>query len=183
MTRVVGAIVRSRRVVSRPSIPGMPTSITTTSARCISAWSIASDPVVAAPTTSIRSLRSSSVVSASANMRWSSAIRTRIGSSADGSWPISWLPLGGSGRGPGPAGSLREIVVRGQRVADLLGERLRGQSGLFALAAELLDRDVARGPDLGARDDARGPVLVPHPHVFHPEMEERVAGLGNLLQV
>src|SRR5205085_12057422 len=41
----------------------------------------------------------------------------------------------------------------------------------------------ARGVDLGARDDPRRPVLVPHPHVLHLQVEERVARLRDVLEV
>ena len=70
-----------------------------------------------------------------------------------------------------------------QRLADPLGERLGGETRLVALAAQLLDRHVARGVDLGARDDPRRPVLVPHPDVLHLGVEERVARLRHHLEV
>ena len=60
---------------------------------------------------------------------------------------------------------------------------LCGQPRLLALAAELLDRDVARGVHLGTRDDPARPVLVPHPDVLHPDVEERVARLRHRLDV
>src|SRR5262245_29230349 len=75
------------------------------------------------------------------------------------------------------------ILVRRERLAELLGERLRRETGHLALAAELFDGHVARGVDLGARNDARGPVLVPDPHVLHDQVEERVALLQQLLQL
>src|ERR1700751_4665454 len=60
-----------------------------------------------------------------------------------------------------------ELVVGAERLADSLGQRFRGQAGLVALAAQLLDRHVARGVDLGARDDPGRAVLVPDPDVLH----------------
>ena len=60
-----------------------------------------------------------------------------------------------------------------ERLADTLGERLGRQLRLVALAAKLLDRDVAGGEDLGPRDDPRRPVLVPDPDVLELELEER----------
>src|SRR3954471_6437529 len=65
------------------------------------------------------------------------------------------------------------FVVRAERLADLLCERLGGELRLLALPAQLLDGDVARGVDLGARDHPRRPVLVPDPYVLHPQVEER----------
>src|SRR5205823_9059873 len=62
-------------------------------------------------------------------------------------------------------------------------QRLSGELRLVALAPQLLHRHVARGVDLGPRDDARGAVLVPDPDVLHLEVEERVARLGHVLQV
>src|SRR5687768_911649 len=67
------------------------------------------------------------------------------------------------------------LFVVAQRLADPVGERLGGELGLLALAAELLDGDVARGVHLGARDHSRRAVLVPDPHVLHPQVEERIA--------
>src|SRR2546429_468797 len=52
-----------------------------------------------------------------------------------------------------------EVFFVRLRLADALGERLGSQRGLVALAAQLLDRHVARGEDLGARNDPRRPVL------------------------
>src|SRR6059036_3613174 len=78
------------------------------------------------------------------------------------------------------------LVLEAERLADALGERLGRQLGLVALAAELLDRHVARGEDLRARDDPRRPVLVPDPDVLELELEERQApgrGRGCLLHV
>src|SRR5919109_1061311 len=54
---------------------------------------------------------------------------------------------------------------------------------VVALAAQLLDGDVARGVDLGAGDDPGRAVLVPDPHVLHLQVEERVARLRDVLQV
>ena len=48
---------------------------------------------------------------------------------------------------------LEGLVVARELLADALGERLGGQARLLALAAQLLDRDVAGGVDLRARDD------------------------------
>src|SRR6266545_2928854 len=76
-----------------------------------------------------------------------------------------------------------DVVVSGERLADPLGQRLRRQAWLLALAAQLLDRDVRRGVDLGPRDDPRRSVLVPHPDVFHLEVEERVARLRDVVEV
>src|SRR5207244_2091411 len=64
-----------------------------------------------------------------------------------------------------------------------LGQRLRGELRLVALAAQLLHRHVAGGVDLGPRDDPRGAVLVPDPDVLHLEVEERIARLGHVLEV
>ena len=75
------------------------------------------------------------------------------------------------------------LVVGAERLADPLGQRFRGQAGLVALAAQLLDGHVARGVDLGARDDAGRAVLVPDPDVLHLQLEERVARLRHVLQV
>ena len=55
--------------------------------------------------------------------------------------------------------------------------------GLVALAAQLLDGDVARRVDLGPRDHPRRPVLVPDPDVLHLQVEERVARLRDDLEV
>src|SRR6266581_5691218 len=52
---------------------------------------------------------------------------------------------------PPPAGGVQaglEVVVRRERLADLLGERFGGEARLVALAAQLLDGHVARRPDL-----------------------------------
>ena len=75
------------------------------------------------------------------------------------------------------------VVVARERLADPLGERLGGERRLVALAAQLLDRDVARGVDLGARDHPRRAVLVPDPDVLHLQVEERVARLRHVLEV
>ena len=75
------------------------------------------------------------------------------------------------------------LPVVGQRLAHALGERLGGQLRLVALAAELLDREVARRVHLGARDHPRRPVLVPDPHVLHLQVAERVARLRRDLEV
>ena len=73
--------------------------------------------------------------------------------------------------------------IFGAALADALRERLGGQHRLVALAAQLLDRHVARGVDLGARDHPRRAVLVPHPDVLHLQVEERVARLRDVLEV
>src|SRR5439155_10079514 len=78
---------------------------------------------------------------------------------------------GGSRRRPGTGGKL--LVFETERLADALGERLGRQLRLVALAAQLLDGDVARGEDLGPRDDPRRPVLVPDPDVLELQLEER----------
>src|SRR2546430_15965690 len=75
------------------------------------------------------------------------------------------------------------LFVGSAALADLLGGRLGGEARLFALHAQLLDRDVARRPRLRARDDPRRPVLVPDPHVLHLEVEERVGRLRDLGQL
>src|SRR5206468_1424734 len=64
-----------------------------------------------------------------------------------------------------------------------LGERLGRELGLVALAAQLLDGDVARRVDLSPRDDPRRAVLVPDPDVLHLDVEERVARLRHDLEV
>src|SRR5688572_20606863 len=76
-----------------------------------------------------------------------------------------------------------ELVVRTERLADPLGQRLRSQLRLLALAAELLDRDVARRVDLRARDHPAGPVLVPDPDVLHLQVVEGVARLRRVIEV
>src|SRR5581483_7835212 len=76
-------------------------------------------------------------------------------------------------------GGLEVFFVR-LRLADALGERLRRQRGLVVLAAQLLDGDVARGEDLGARDDPRRPVLVPDPDVIELQVEERIRLLRDI---
>src|SRR5215210_5503488 len=78
---------------------------------------------------------------------------------------------------------LGRVVVRLEPLAQPLRECLCGQLRIVVLAAQLLDGDVARRVDLGPRDDARGPVLVPHPDVLHLDVEERVARLRRRLQV
>src|SRR5439155_20489622 len=74
---------------------------------------------------------------------------------------------------PAPESNAFLVVFGGERLADPLGQRLRRQARLVALAAQLLDRDVARGVDLGPRNDPRRPVLVPDPDVLELELEER----------
>src|SRR5262249_50010784 len=76
-----------------------------------------------------------------------------------------------------------QVVVRRHAFADLLGERLGGEVRVLALAAQLLDGDVARRPDLSARDDPRRAVLVPHPDVLHAQVEERVVRLRDLREI
>ena len=78
-------------------------------------------------------------------------------------------------------GATRAVVVAGS-LAEPLGERLGGERRLLALAAELLDRHVARRVDLGARDHPGRAVLVPDPDVLHRQVEERVARLREHLQ-
>src|SRR5437868_1109532 len=75
------------------------------------------------------------------------------------------------------------FVVARKGLADLLGQRLGGELRLVALAAQLLHRHVARGVDLGPRDDPRWAVLVPDPNVLHLQVEERIARLGHVLEV
>ncbi len=77
-----------------------------------------------------------------------------------------------------------EVYTSGDvTIEELRGEGVRGQLRIVVLAAQLLDRDVARGVDLGARDDPRRAVLVPDPDVLHLHVEERIARLGRDLQV
>src|SRR5215212_4169526 len=82
-----------------------------------------------------------------------------------------------------PAGSELGLVVGAERLADPLGQCFGAEAGLVALAAQLLDRHVARRVDLGTGDDAGRAVLVPDPDVFHLQVEERVARLRYVLQV
>src|SRR6266576_1526858 len=91
-------------------------------------------------------------------------------------------PSGYSPRRPLAACAL-EVVVRGQRLADLLGQRFCGKTRLVALGPELLHGDVARGPDLGARNDPCGSVLVPDPDVIHLQVEERIVRLRDLREI
>src|SRR5436309_12862748 len=90
---------------------------------------------------------------------------------------VSW-PNGAARRS-----SRLQVVVRGERLADLLGQRLGGEARLVTVAAQLLDRHVARRPDLGARNDPGRAILVPDPHVFHPQVEEGVVRLRDLSEV
>src|SRR5437868_6667586 len=76
-----------------------------------------------------------------------------------------------------------DVFVRRERLADPLRERFRGQLRVVALSAQLLDRDVARRVDLRPRDDPRRSVLVPDPDVLHLQVEERIAGLRDVVQV
>src|SRR5438105_7248589 len=76
-----------------------------------------------------------------------------------------------------------QVVVGAKALADLFGERLRGQTLLLALGPQLLDGDVARRPGLGARNDAGRTVLVPDPDVLHLQVEERVRRLRHLGQL
>src|SRR5918995_7207615 len=78
---------------------------------------------------------------------------------------------------------LRVVVVGLEPLAQPLRECFRGELRVVVLAAKLLDGDVARGVDLGARDDPRRPVLVPHPDVLHLHVEEGIAGLRRRLEV
>ena len=55
------------------------------------------------------------------------------------------------------------LVVRAACVVEARGERLGGEPRLVVLAPELLHRDVARGVDLGARDDPRRAGSCPTP--------------------
>src|SRR2546421_1804852 len=75
------------------------------------------------------------------------------------------------------------VLVGREGLADLLRQRFGGEARLLTLGAQLLDRDVARGPGFGPRDDACRPVLVPDPDVLHLQMEERVRGLRDLGQL
>src|SRR3990172_2915652 len=89
-----------------------------------------------------------------------------------------------------PVGSLglrRETlgidVVGAERLPELLRQGLRREGRRVSLPAELLDRHVARRVDVGARDDARRAILVPDPHVFHRQVEERIARVVVRLQI
>src|SRR5206468_2130563 len=100
---------------------------------------------------------------------------------------------------PRPAGgnqiSFRELLVDrdpavgepGQIPGDELLDSLRALrvrlGRIVADGPELLHRHVARGPDLGARDDPGGPVLVPDPDVLHLQMEERIVRLRDLSEI
>src|SRR5262249_10639067 len=76
-----------------------------------------------------------------------------------------------------------KVFDLGAALADALRERLRRERRPVAFAAQLLDRDVARGVDLRARDHARRAVLVPDPYVLHLQVEERVVRLRDVLHV
>src|SRR5581483_10890913 len=78
---------------------------------------------------------------------------------------------------------LLEVFDLAAALADALRQRLGREDRLVALAAELLDRHVARGVDLGARDHPRRAILVPDPDVLHLQLEERVARLRDVLEV
>src|SRR4029453_4700448 len=80
-------------------------------------------------------------------------------------------------------GTAQLVVVCAEGLAELLGERLGGHGRTAAPAAELLDRDVARGVDVSPRNDPRRPVLVPDPDVLHREVEEGIARLRIAFQV
>src|SRR5437764_3038355 len=73
-----GRLVRIRRTASTPSSFGIAMSIRTTSGLSATASPTASSPLAALPTISSRSSVERIASSASANRRWSSAIRTRI---------------------------------------------------------------------------------------------------------
>src|SRR5439155_18166450 len=75
------------------------------------------------------------------------------------------------------------LVVRAERFADALGQGLGGQRRPLALAPQLLDRDVAGGVHLRARNHPRRPVLVPDPDVLHLQVEERIARLRVRLEI
>src|SRR5204863_606149 len=65
---------------------------------------------------------------------WPSSVRARICDGASKS---------GSSSATAKLPSALRVLVGGKRLADPLGEILRGQAGLIALATELLDRHVA----------------------------------------
>src|SRR5690348_4346645 len=78
---------------------------------------------------------------------------------------------------------LLQVFDLGPTLADLLRKRFGGEDRLVTLAAQLLDRHVARGVDLRTRDHPGGAVLVPDPDVLHLQMEERVVRLRHVLDV
>ena len=81
MIFVVGAAWRIRRVASMPSMPGIRTSMKTTSGDSSRARSTASSPLAASPTTTTTSSESSSAVRRPSRVTgWSSTIRARMGS-------------------------------------------------------------------------------------------------------
>ena len=77
-TLVAGSRSRSLAVALSPSVPGMSTSMRTTSGRCSSATGRTSSPFPTWATTSISVSRASSAASAPRTMAWSSASITRI---------------------------------------------------------------------------------------------------------
>src|SRR5690606_35954004 len=79
-TRVSFPSAAIRRVASRPPMPGMERSMTTTSGFSLSTASIASSPVPASPTTTMSSSASRRARSPARRTTWSSARRMRIGS-------------------------------------------------------------------------------------------------------
>ena len=75
-----------------------------------------------------------------------------------------------------------QVVLGLQLLADALGQRLGSEVRTLA-GVQLLDRHVAGGEDLGARDDSGRAVLVPNPDVFHAQVQVRIARLAGLLDV
>src|SRR5450759_990182 len=80
MTLTAGSCSRMRRVASTPSITGISTSITTRSGTSACAFSTASRPFSASPTTTMSSRSATSEAIAPRKRGWSSTSRMRIGS-------------------------------------------------------------------------------------------------------
>ena len=66
-------------VASRPSIPGIRMSISTTSGACAATWDTAASPLAASPTTVIPSAASRMTQNPRRTSSWSSTTSTRIG--------------------------------------------------------------------------------------------------------
>src|SRR5689334_3540119 len=96
-TAVFGLARRIRRAASIPFIPGMATSIMTTSGECSAVICTHSRPSPASATTDMSGCRSSSARRPSRTMVWSSASKMRIGMDLDGP-EIGERKLGPNGR-------------------------------------------------------------------------------------